>query len=398
MRRMLKNKNFLFILMGILFVLLVILQHYAPKRMSWDLNLKSSAKTPYGGFVMRHILPEIFPDAEVGNNSLSFYEGLNKYNDSRYDLIVLTPHFSPDRYDREALLEFVAQGNIVFLSSLTFNQQFMDTLGFDVSAPVMDSSALGVGKISLNLLNPALKKRDGYTFERTMPQAHFTRFDSSSSRQIGINEQGMVNYISTQYGSGRFLLHCQPLPFTNYHILYSQNEYYANCLTYLNGEKILWDSYYKPGNVPNVSPVRYILTVPALRNAYYLLLFGILMYLFFGGKRRQRPVPIFYPPENTTLDFIKTTGNLFYSTSNHKNIAIKISLYFRDFLKSRYYLTKIEYDEATINHLTAKSGIERRDIMNLFDRMKAAETSKETNVTLLSELNDLIERFKNNCN
>ncbi len=395
---MLKNKNFLFILMGILFVLLIIVQHYAPKKLSWDLNLKGNEKKPYGCYVIRRTLQEMFPDAHIENNSLSFYEGLKKYSDKHWDLMVLTSHFSPDRYDLGALLGFVAQGNTVFLSALTFDQQFMDTLGFDVHSPVLDSSSIGLDKTSLNLLNPLLMKSGSYNFQRNMPQTHFKEFDSLCSKQIGINEQGKVNYISTQYGSGRFLIHCQPLPFTNYHILYSKNDYYAACMAYLNGEKIIWDSYYKPGNTPNVSPLRYILSTPALRTAYYLLLVGVLIYLFFGGKRRQRPVPTFYPPENTTLEFIKTTGNLFYSTSNHKNIAKKISLYFKDFLRARYFLTKIEYDESTINHLTYKSGIARSDITELFDQLRMAETSKEINVTMLSELNNSIEKFKNKCN
>ena len=50
--------------------------------------------------------------------------------------------------------------------------------------------------------------------------------------------------------------------------------------------------------------------------------------MIFNAKRRQRVVPIINPLPNTTLDFTKTIGNLYYQEGNHQNIVDKKIIYF----------------------------------------------------------------------
>lgn len=50
-------------------------------------------------------------------------------------------------------------------------------------------------------------------------------------------------------------------------------------------------------------------------------------------------------PKNTTLEFVKTVGNLFYRTQNHKNIAHKKITYFLNYLRTHYRLDTSHFNE-----------------------------------------------------
>jgi hypothetical protein len=45
------------------------------------------------------------------------------------------------------------------------------------------------------------------------------------------------------------------------------------------------------------------------------------------------------PPENTTLTYVKTLGNLYFQEGNHKNLAEKMIRHFIHRVKEKYYLT-----------------------------------------------------------
>jgi hypothetical protein len=52
----------------------------------------------------------------------------------------------------------------------------------------------------------------------------------------------------------------------------------------------------------SMSPMRFILNNPPLRYAWYLLLLGLLIFVLFNAKRKQRIVPVIEPLKNTSLD------------------------------------------------------------------------------------------------
>lgn len=395
---MLKNrKTYYFGLIGVLFIVLLALQHYAPKPVNWNLSFKENAKSPYGCFVLKKTLPLILPGAEISENKYSYFEVLGSMEEKQNGLVIITDNFNPDTYDLSSLLGFVKEGGTVFISALGFSKDLEDTLRFSTYSPLIDTAAFRKGKETLNLLNPELRKEDGYIFNRNMATSYFLSFDSLNTKQLGIAQSGDVNYISTKFGEGTFLLHCQPMAFTNFHMLYGDSDYAGNSLAYLSGKTIIWDNYYKPGKLANLSPLRYILSEPALRSAYYLLLVSLIVYMVFEGKRRQRKIPIVKPLENTSLGFIKTVGNLYYNSKNHADLARKKSNYFKEFLRERYYLKTIDLKDETIQQLVFKSGVGFKEIKKLLELIEEYGEKNRVSPDALIKFNNKIEYFYSKC-
>jgi hypothetical protein len=334
----------------------------------------------------------------IQKNELSFYEGLPHYNGAGNNLLVITENFAPDIYDMEALNEFVEKGNDVFISALYFGEIFKDTLNFDSRVAGFDTGFFSKSNFKLNLLDPKLHKDDGYQFDRKMISAWIVSFDTLKSNTLGINHLKQVNFIKTSRGEGNFFIHNQPLAFTNFHIVHGNNLYAPAALAYLDeGRQIIWDTYYKPGKLINTSPTRFILSAPALRSAYYLLIMALIFYMIFGSKRYQRKIPVVHPQPNQSLQFIQATGNLYYSLKNHSDTARKKILYFKEFLKQRYFLKTIQNTPATIDKLSAKSGIARDEVHEILTIINKVEGSNKISPEQLMKIHSRVEEFKNKC-
>jgi hypothetical protein len=84
------------------------------------------------------------------------------------------------------------------------------------------------------------------------------------------------------------------------------------------------DEYYKPNKFRAAqTPLRYILSVPAYRWAYYVAIFSILIYVVVYARRQQRIIPIIEPFKNLSLEFARTVGTLYYQQKDHRDLAEK---------------------------------------------------------------------------
>ena len=394
---MLKNKLTFFILIGLLFTLLVVLQHFVPRPIDWRINFRDSSKSPYGCYIIKDMLPLLEPGKKISKNDLSLYEAENLGDLKNESLMIVTDRFSPDKFDLAVLLDLVSSGNTVFISAFDFGTTLSDTLKLKVHSPFIDTSAFRKGKEVLNFLNPALKIDSGYVFKRKMPSVYFTSFDSLHTKQLGIDRSGKTNFITTSFGNGKLLLHCQPMAFTNFHVLYGNADYSISALAYLGEKDIVWDNYYKPGRMVNTSPVRYILSQPALRSAYYLTLLTILLYMIFEGKRRQRKIPIVKPPQNSSLQFIQTIGKLYFKSKNHGDLARKKATYFKDFLRERYYLTTINSEKKNLQLIASKSGVKYEAVEEIILNIESIKQQQNISQTKLLNFHTKIENFYSTC-
>lgn len=390
------NRIFL-IISAVLFVLLITLQHFGPKPTDWSPNFTAKSKTPYGCLVGYEMLHDIFPGKKVASNRHSFYAQKELETSRSKNLIILTDNFNPDKLDLESLLTFVERGNSVFISALFFSDSFADTLHFKLDYHTNIKESVTKRKDSCFFSSPVLQNKQKYVFNKPLNSSEFARFDSSKSTILGYNSDKKVNFLSIPFGKGTVLVHCQPLVFTNYHLLYSNHEYAAAALSHLPVSDTWWDNYYKPGRLVNTSPVRFILSQPALQAAYYLIVITLLFYLIFEGKRRQRVIPIITPLQNTSLNFIQTLGKLYFKNQDHADIAKKKALYFKDYLRERYHIRASLSDQSSLELLTAKSGISEEKIKNIISRYTRIKQESRLTAQELFDFNKKIEDFYKNC-
>ena len=416
---MLKNNRGYLIVITTLFVVLIAMNHYAPKPMDWSVTYNIKGKTPYSCYILNDMFGAIFPEQTIENNYDGFYVALdsssvekknrvvvtiqpdtNKVivsNSEKKNIIVVTDDFKPDKYDFGALMKFVAKGNDCFISSANFGDVFLDSLKIKIKSSVIDTSAFRKGNETYYLLNPELRNDSGYHFNKRMPLSYISSFDTSNTVKLGTNRNGKVNFICTKYGLGKIYVHTQPLVFTNYHLLNGGVEYVSKVLSYLPVRKTVWDNYYKPDRYVNTSPTRYILSQPPLQSAYYLLLITLLLYLVVESKRRQRVVPVMKPLENRSLQFVKTIGNLYFKQRNNADLTRKKAIFFKEFLREHYFLSNISATGECVAIISAKSGVSIDLVRQLLDSISYYETAQKVSDVSLVGFNRNIELFYKQC-
>jgi hypothetical protein len=190
-------------------------------------------------------------------------------------------------------------------------------------------------------------------------------------------------------------LHTQPAAFTNYHILKeNHSEYLEKIVSYIPKGKIFWAIDKINGESVSSSPMRFILSNPALKWAWYLFLIGMVFFMIFNAKRKQRIVPIVKPLQNTTVDFTKTIGNLYYQEGDHQNIINKKIIYFLERVRNEFLIETNTLDENFIKKLHLKTGKNIEDIENVVRLINYQRRSYHQSIEDdLIEINNAIEKI-----
>jgi len=382
----------------LLFIGIIAVEFSIPEPINWYKTYKESDKTPYGTFVFYEELTNLFPESKVHDIKNTPYEYFDDYyiwEDSTYlttgTYMLIDEYPTLDNSSAQELLDFASHGNDIFISSNYFPVRLTDSLDFSTNN---DYSFNGKGNFTFT--NPKFKS-DSISIKKGMTNINFSTIDTLNTTVLGYQKFGdsiFINYIKVPWGNGHFYLHLQPVAFTNYHILKKNNRKYASSvMSYLNDDTIYFDSRNKTNKTLGTSPMRFILSQPALRWAWYIGLVSTLLFMIFNAKRRQRVIPVQTPVKNTTVDFTKTIGNLYYETKDHDNLIDKKITYFLEYIRRVYYLdTQILNDKFSKN-LALKSGKDEQEIKKLINQIVYLKAKKNCNESNLILLNKAIEDF-----
>ncbi|MFC6097765.1 DUF4350 domain-containing protein [Flavobacterium qiangtangense] len=339
-----------------------------PKPINWTPTFDINDKIPFGLYVFNQESKEIFKNQKVNRIRETAYEYFEpKYNydslvntyDVKGTVLSVSKEYLIDDESTQEILYFADHGNKVFISSSSFPQKLMDSLKFEYSSKFLNSDT-----ISTWLANPKLNPKK-YNIAIGASNSYFNKIDTLTTTVLGYQgykKDKQVNFIKIPYGSGEIFLHTQPNVFTNYHLLKNKNADYATSLLGYTDGDIFWLLKNQSGEVISNSQMRYILSQPALKAAWYILLFGLVIFAIFNAKRKQRIVPIIKPLENTTVDFTKTIGNLYFQEGNHDNIIEKKIIYFLEKVRNEYLLDTNVLDENFEKKLQQKTGKKIEDI------------------------------------
>lgn len=384
-------KPFIFVF-AILLVGYILAQLNRPKELDWEISLSKDSKNPYGSFILYKRLKDLFPSSEINSYRQPVYNQVNNYIDSNTAYLLIEPGLELPKNDINEMINYVSVGNYVFISSSSFNKLLMDTLRFNIRRRfdmVGDSS-------TINFTNPALHTKANIGFNRLTLDGYFDSMDSSRSVILGNNQHDDANFIKIPYGSGAFFIHAAPLCFSNYFMLKNNNaDYTAKALSYLpkNIKTIYWDEFYKLGPVGSQTPLRFLLANPYLKWAFRIALIGMLLFVLFERKRKQRIIPIIKPLRNTTLDFVQTVGNVYFNKRDNRNIALKKINYFLEFVRSTFYLPTTSLNEEFIQALSKKSGVSEQETGRLVRSINEVNTSEQIGDNFLLDISHQIDSF-----
>lgn len=384
---------FVLIIIGI-----IIIDSNRPKPIDWTPTYATKDKIPLGLHVLNKEINSLFPKQNVerfGTTVYEFFLPKYSYDDSTYTtkgtVLLISENNTLDDASVNELLYFVSHGNTAFLSMKNFPEKLRDSLNFD-----FENQFLLTDSLRLSLTNQKISAKK-FNFRKGIGFSHFNKTDSLNTVVLGYQETDTlkkVNFISVPYKNGNFFLHTQPAAFSNYNLLYGNNhEYCASILSYVPNGNVFWGA--KSFGNPEISnsPMRYILSQPALKWAWYLFLLGMLAFMIFNAKRRQRIIPIKVPLQNTTVDFTKTIGNLYLQEGNHHLIIDKKIIYFLEKIRTDYLIDTFNLDETFVNRLQQKTGKDKTDIENVVRLIKRHRNHLESSEKDVIEISKAIEKI-----
>ncbi|OZV67652.1 DUF4350 domain-containing protein [Winogradskyella aurantia] len=387
---------------GVVIVLMMIAEITKPKALNWRDSYSAADKIPLGCYVLYNEL-ENFSSGDVLVSDQNIYEYLKRADTlTKKTIVFINNRIYFDTEESEALLNFVDKGNTVFLSSTYFFGNALDSLNISVEQQYAN---LFKAPSEHKFTSPNLKANNRI-FEDVIENSHFVSVDTLNTTILGTitttNEDELKttspNLIKVTYGDkgGEFILHTNPFAFTNYHLLNGKEAYAAAVLSFLPKQQIVWDNNYKSGRKVITSPLRYILQNPALKWAFYISMFGLILFVIFKGKRTQRIIPVINKLENATVDFTRTIGELYYQYGDFTNIIEKKIQYFLEFIRTNYYLNTAQLNPIFIEKLAIKSGNTKEDSKALVDYLLYLKSKNKHTEKELIELNKKIEQFTNN--
>jgi hypothetical protein len=236
-----------------------------------------------------------------------------------------------------------------------------------------------------------------YKLNEGVGGTYFSKIDTLNTTVLGYqsSDSTRINFIKVKYKGGEFYLHTQPTAFTNFHLLKDNHQEYAEkVLSYLPKGNVYWFTKDQNRKEISDSPLRYIMSQPALKWAWYIFLFGMLVFMIFNAKRKQRIVPIIKPLPNTTVDFTKTIGNLYYQEGDHDNIINKKIIYFLEKIRNEYLIDTGKLDDEFIKKLQHKSGKDLGDIKKAVFLINTHRKSPHNSIEEdLIHINNAIEKI-----
>jgi hypothetical protein len=395
-------------------VAIALIKMLAPKQLNWTPSYSKDDKIPYGNYALYRLFPSMFPQTKTVPVTHSPYEVLAE-DTSSLDVtpttyLFINSTFSPDENSLESMLDFVASGNNVFIASEKISNVLLDTLNVNQDYLFCKSKSV----VHRTLSNPAFSERHISVSDSVKDFAikySYQGFDTTTTTVLGTmrsdvesgegdttgGEVNTANFIRVQFGEGYFYLSSESNLYTNYYLLDPKfTPYITGSLSYLSGsDKILWDEHFKYGKERKSETLLAAITNDdTLIYVYYFLLIGATLYIFLGGKRRQRIIPIITPPINTTLEYVTTVGKLYFQHRDSRNIIETIINYFHDYLRTKYFLARIDYGVDLYEKVALKTGLERTSVEEFFESISHIQHKIEHTDKDVMKLNELIEDFK----
>jgi hypothetical protein len=372
------------------------------KMLNKRVTLWRGDKIPYGTYYAYHNLKYIFRNAEIGSSDLSpvtFYA--NNETSSAY--IIVGNTVRPDEKELKAILNHAIAGNHVFISARNIGDNILNSFRLSATGGGFGYSA---DSLNINITDPDNYDTLAFNYPGLPIGNHFTKIDSNITNILGKDRQGYANFVKFTYqGGGAIYLNLAPGAFTNFFLLHKNNKrYYDLAMSAIPDTvtRVRWDDYYRhhfdgksdSGNSA-FSKLGTFLRNEVLRWAFWLSLLLFAIVYIFESKRKQRVIPQVKKLNNTSLDFVKTIGRLYYQRKDNKNLARKMSAHFLGHIRNRYNLQTSQLNDEFEEKLAFKSGYPITLVKDVIGQVRSVEDSYEVSDDELMAFNDKIDTFIN---
>ncbi len=391
------NKKYYYIL-AILFVAVIVLQYFQPKPINWTKTYLKNDKIPFGCYAIFNLLDTYGKTVEVNQQTL--YNINESEEDTLKTLLIVNDKIGLTKLDVKSLFEYVQKGNVVCIAAGEFEEALKDTFKLKTSFNWMTmseslDSLLLKHSFEINYTNPKNNILKSYRYPQIATESFFTKFDTALFTVSSVDKNKQPVLLEASIGKGKLLLSSVPDVFGNLFIVNNANRLYTyTLLSKLKNSTIVWDEHYKTYNVQKKGLFQFIFNSDALYMAYIILILGLLFFMLFEMKRKQRVIPIIQPLQNSTLEFVDVISHVYFNSKNHRHIAEETIQYFYFYIRKKFNVNTNEMDDEFYNLIHRLSNIDREEVRKLFvycENLKHAPALTEND---LLELNNRINNFK----
>lgn len=442
------SRNFLFAML-VLFVLFCLLQVNLPKKFVWSPTFSHVDKQPLGCFVFDSVLTQSLPNGYHVTKK-TFFQLDQEHAKEKISVLMVVDQQDLKQLDVKYLCNIARRGGkVMVVASSSFDDgRNADTVVVDELERTFKVKIEDGIYFSLRGILSGLKAHDndmydtiywnnretmyaaqsyrmfynmvgGTLFVDSVPKVKrlaytlstagydykydslyvgdFTRFDTIVDKKERIERidtfaiKKIPTAVSVPYGKGEVIFVSSPLLFTNYGMLEGNTFVYIfRLMSYLADLPVYrTEAYVKTDAmlVAEQSPFREFIKRPPLRWALYLALLGVVLFMIFTARRRQRVIPIMSKPANRSLEFIQLIGTLYYQRKDHGDLVRKKFKLFAEELRKTagVDISDVNTDDREYQLLAEKTG------MNC-DRLK--KVIRQIRLVLHSEGNISVEEMR----
>lgn len=442
------SRNFLFAML-VLFVLFCLLQVNLPKKFVWSPTFSHVDKQPLGCFVFDSVLTQSLPNGYHVTKK-TFFQLDQEHAKEKISVLMVVDQQDLKQLDVKYLCNIARRGGkVMVVASSSFDDgRNADTVVVDELERTFKVKIEDGIYFSLRGILSGLKAHDndmydtiywnnretmyaaqsyrmfynmvgGTLFVDSVPKVKrlaytlstagydykydslyvgdFTRFDTIVDKKERIERidtfaiKKIPVAVSVPYGKGEVIFVSSPLLFTNYGMLEGNTFVYIfRLMSYLADLPVYrTEAYVKTDAmlVAEQSPFREFIKRPPLRWALYLALLGVVLFMIFTARRRQRVIPIMSKPANRSLEFIQLIGTLYYQRKDHVDLVRKKFKLFAEELRKTagVDISDVNTDDREYQLLAEKTG------MNC-DRLK--KVIRQIRLVLHSEGNISVEEMR----
>lgn len=368
-------------------------------------------KEPMGSYIAYHYINSLFENGIINVTNKSFSKIQYQVNQNNSLYIIVARNLFVSENDIAGMLDYVSNGNIIFISAEYIDEQLLDTIrseiNYDISTFFITNEYTADKKdtwVSLAYDND--RPSDKYGIYFTPFETAFRSYDTLATQVLGYNEKRETNFVAINHGRGKFILHTAPVTFSNYFLLANKNrEYLEKVFSYFmplsNREysepvkSVYWDNFYRTGRGTDepFSIVGFFKKHPPLYFAFIMVLTALLLFISFGGKRKRRYVPDKNPNINTTVSYTQTIGRLYLQKKDNRNIAVKMFTYFLDQVRNQYFLNTQNLNAEFVSALSRKSKVDESRVSHLLLLMEETDRADNISDMRLLEIHNLLQEY-----
>jgi hypothetical protein len=362
MNKTVKFYGFIFI---VVMVILALLEFNKTEVTDWRKNFEVNKKSPFGLFIFNNEVNHLLKN-NVKKTKLSPYNFYKNKKEKPHNILIIQSEIDLESWNN--ILENVKSGSDALIIAEDFHRDIADSLQFTTAI---------VSYRAENILKLTDEKfaKDSIILDK-LPIGQGFSYLNNSHEILGkaVLDGGKANFIKINFGKGHLYLHTEPLILTNYYLLKTGNQKYVeDVFSYLPNRETVWFTRPNESQVESQSPLRFILSKPALRYAWWLFLAGLLLFVIFNAKRKQRIVPIIEPLKNKSVEFVKSIGNLYLQEGDFHDMMAKKAQYFLNRVRIDLMIDTQNLDEKFGQKLHLKTGKSLVKINEAIDLIKKGQ-------------------------